>query len=91
MSELGEKIAKLFENARAEGVLRKWADGKSDAEEVCALIKEAIEKAKISDEEIKKVGNGVRDYYGVLPQYRAVAQAQLDTILKLLDRRGKCP
>ena len=36
--ELKKQIAALFQAARAEGSIRKWADGMADAEEVMELV-----------------------------------------------------
>ena len=78
-----EKVAELFRIARKEGALRKYADGKSDAEEAISLLKEEIEKSLLTDEEIWRV-YGV-DYTD--GDIRAIAEAQLDKVLKRLIGR----
>ena len=37
LDDAREKIASFFRIAREEGALRKWADGKSDADEILAI------------------------------------------------------
>jgi hypothetical protein len=95
MAELREEIINFFDIARQEGML-KSKDGKhsrfseSDAEDVIDRVLKRIEKAKLTDEEIKALIKNYRGRYGRLPEYtpeitprdKAMGDALLDKIKK---------
>ena len=88
---LREQIAEAFRIARKEGALTRFADGKSDAEDVCWWFKEELEGLKIDDIELLKATSetpliaGSRWQSQKLRKYRAIVSY---TIKELKEKMG---
>jgi len=82
---LREQIAEAFRIARKEGALTRFADGKSDAEDVCWWFKEELEGLPLTYEEIDaKLEN---DWDG-LDQISLAQFVQEYTIKELKEKMG---
>jgi len=78
-----EKIAEAFRVARAEGALRKVADGQYDADQILALARGEIQKSVLTDEEIISLHVKTGFLNWMPPE--VAAQAQLDKVLALFQ------
>lgn len=89
-----EDIARMFADARKEGVITRFADGKEDAEECLDYIKaellEPVEAKSLEENEILEVYDNLPD--GLDDKEMAIEggkQVSIQTIQSLTQ--GKCP
>ena len=78
-----EEIANMFRIARAEGALRKVADGKDDAEELLTLIGEKIDKVENPYPVLKDSDFDTEQW--VVHQKALVWEEARPAVLKLLE------
>ncbi len=88
-----EYVAEQFKIARQEGALTKWADGKSDADDVLAKMLEVVKGAGLTPEaiDVAWISESLSaDFEGDIRAHaNLVAQAQLQAIIKAIEEVNK--